>query len=89
MSVERTCKKCGEEFDAGHGMCPACTPYVSTEIDGPKVKGRIVSETLSSTKLMKILVESDDSSVADGPTIVRHANRVSPLNDAAKKFLGR
>lgn len=89
MSIEVTCKKCGEEFDARHGSCPACTPRVSTDVDAQKVKGRIVSEKLSSTKLMKILIEADDPSEADGPTIVRHADRVSPLNAAARKFLRR
>lgn len=24
MSIEVTCKLCGEEFDMRHGLCPAC-----------------------------------------------------------------
>lgn len=26
MSIETTCKNCGEEFDARHGFCPVCEP---------------------------------------------------------------
>lgn len=55
---------------------------VSTDTDAQRVEGEIVSTTLSSTKLLKIKLDN-------GPTIVRHADRVAPLNDAAKKFLGR
>ena len=55
---------------------------VSTDQDGKRVDGVVLSETLSSTGLLKIKLD-------DGPTIVRHKNRVSALNDAARSFLGK
>jgi hypothetical protein len=54
---------------------------VSTDQDGRRVEGVIVSEKLSNTGLLKVRLD-------DGPTIVRHKNRVSALNDAACSFLG-
>jgi hypothetical protein len=56
------------------------SPRVSIDIDARVHEGTIISTKLSGTKLMKIKVDN-------GPTIVRHADRVAPLNDAAKKFL--
>lgn len=53
---------------------------VSTDQDARRVEGVIVSETSSSTGLLKIKLD-------DGPTIVRHRKRVSALNDAARVFL--
>ena len=44
MSIETTCKKCGEEYDLRHGECPVCTvtiemrssrpPYDTREVKG-------------------------------------------------------
>jgi len=53
---------------------------VSTDQDARRVEGVIISETLSSTGLLKIKLD-------EGPTIVRHKKRVSALNDAASDFL--
>lgn len=55
---------------------------VSTDQDGARVEGVVLSGTLSSTGLLKIKLK-------DGPTIVRHKNRVAALNDAARTFLGK
>ena len=57
-------------------------PRVRTDVDARKVDGTVTSTQLSSTKLMKIKLD-------DGPTIVRHADRVEALNEAATRFLGR
>lgn len=54
---------------------------VATDLDARRVEGEIISNQLSSTKLMKIKLDG-------GPTIVRHADRVTPLNDAARLFIG-
>jgi hypothetical protein len=55
---------------------------VSTDQDARRVEGVIVSEKLSGTGLMKISLDG-------GPTIVRHKNRVTPLDDEARAFLGK
>ena len=57
-------------------------PRVSTDSDGQRVEGVIVSTQPSSTKLMKIKLDGRE-------TIVRHVDRVTPLNEAARKFLGK
>jgi hypothetical protein len=54
---------------------------VSFDQDGQQLEGEVVSSKLTPTKLMKICM--DDT----GVTIVRHADRVTPLNEAARKFL--
>ena len=54
-------------------------PRVRTDVDARKVDGTVTSTQLSSTKLMKIKLD-------DGPTIVRHADRVEALNEAATRF---
>ena len=63
-------------------QAPSEPPRVRTDVDARKVDGTITSAQLSSTKLMKIKLD-------DGPTIVRHVDRVEALNTAAIRFLGR
>lgn len=54
---------------------------VQVDQDARRVEGTIISESLSSTGLMKVKLDS-------GPAIIRHKNRVTPLDDEARAFLG-
>jgi hypothetical protein len=55
---------------------------VEVDMDARRVPGVIVSERLSDTGLMKISLDG-------GPTVVRHKNRVRPLDEEARAFLGQ
>ena len=54
---------------------------VQVDQDARRVEGTIVSEKLTSTGLMKVKLDL-------GPTVIRHKNRVTPLDDEARSFLG-
>lgn len=53
---------------------------VATDSDARRVEGVIVSERLSGTGLLKIKLDS-------GQTVVRHRDRLTALDDEARKFL--
>jgi hypothetical protein len=54
---------------------------VEVDQDARRVAGVIASEKLTSTGLMKVKLDG-------GPTVIRHKNRVTPLDDEAREFLG-
>ena len=53
---------------------------VATDMDARRVEGVIVSERLSGTGLLKIKLDS-------GQTVVRHRDRLTALDDEARKFI--
>lgn len=57
-------------------------PRVATDSDAQRVEGIIVSEKVSATGLVKVKLDRGD-------TVVRHRDRLTPLNEGARELLGK
>lgn len=74
------------DFAAVETRVLAVAPRATTDQDGQTIEVLILSERVSSTGLVKVHVIEPTSTAANGP-IVRHRDRLSPLNAAARVLL--